>query len=338
MLWCHAESGMIEVLTPEGPRPWVTLRSGSGAAQVTSLDRDLLVAHYKQSGALLLRGFQLDVDAFRTIASWFCETSVFNESRNRRLIDETTIIQTVSLGDRAFPLHPELAREPWMPDLCMFGCLRPPSRGGETLVCDGVEVARRLPAAVADILKVNRFRYDRPATRAEILYWLKRLDPDDDLLGHPPAGCPYRFRRQDDAIVRSFSRPALHKPMFSDELAFGSFLLFSRYARKWLDYPLFETGELVSTELTDQIKQTADDIAVPVSWREGDVVILDNTRFMHGRRDVVDTEERLILSYFGYLTFAVPSDEEPANAIWRRQVFRPPVTMTLPEALAALKG
>ncbi|MGD8327858.1 MAG: TauD/TfdA family dioxygenase [Acidobacteriota bacterium] len=327
---------MIDVRSPAPDRPYVTIAPDVAGSAVTALDPELLITHYKQSGALLLRGFALDVDDFRTIASWFCETSVFNESRNRKLIDETNIIQTVSLGDRAFPLHPELAREPWMPDICMFGCLKPPSVAGETLICDGIEIVKRLPAPVVDLLEARRFRYDRPATREECIYWLRRVDPGDELLDHPPTGCPYRFRRQDGAIIRYFSRPALHRPMFADELAFGSFLLFGRYARKLMDYPVFETGETVSSELTEEIKKVSDEIKVPISWRQGDVVILDNTRFMHGRNAVHDTEERLILSYFGYLKFAIPSDEEPPDAIWRRQVFRPPITMTLAEALAAV--
>jgi len=327
---------MIDVLLPDAGRPYVTIAAEPEGSSVTALDPELLIAHYKQSGALLLRGFALDVDEFRTVASWFCDTSVFNESRNRRLVDEASIIQTVSLGDRAFPLHPELAREPWMPDLCMFGCLRPPSEGGETLVCDGVEIVKRLPAAVFDLLKARRFRYERPATREECLYWLRRVEPDDELLNAPPPGCPYRFRRQDGAIIRYFSRPALHKPMFSDELAFGSFLLFARYARKLMDYPVFDTGELIPQELAEEIRRTSDRIKVPISWHQGDVVILDNTRFLHGRNTVHDTDERLILSYFGYLRFAIPGDEEPPDAIWRRQVFRPPITMTIAEALAAL--
>ena len=38
----------------------------------------------------------------------------------------------------------------------------------------------------------------------------------------------------------------------------------------------------------------------------------------------VRAAERLILTYFGYLSFAIPDPEEPPNAIWRRENFEPP--------------
>jgi len=43
--------------------------------------------------------------------------------------------------------------------------------------------------------------------------------------------------------------------------------------------------------------------------------MIDNTRFMHGRRRVLNPESRLIATYFGYLNFAALNDEEPENAI-----------------------
>jgi hypothetical protein len=52
--------------------------------------------------------------------------------------------------------------------------------------------------------------------------------------------------------------------------------------------------------------------------------MLDNTRFMHGRTAIADPGERLIATYFGYLNFAIPDPEEPADPIWRREVFIPP--------------
>ena len=52
--------------------------------------------------------------------------------------------------------------------------------------------------------------------------------------------------------------------------------------------------------------------------------MLDNTRFMHGRTAITDPGERLIATFFGYLNFALPDPEEPADAPWRRADFYPP--------------
>jgi hypothetical protein len=52
--------------------------------------------------------------------------------------------------------------------------------------------------------------------------------------------------------------------------------------------------------------------------------MLDNTRFLHGRNTINDASSRLILSFFGYLKFAVPSVEETPHPPWRTEAFVPP--------------
>ena len=64
---------------------------------------------------------------------------------------------------------------------------------------------------------------------------------------------------------------------------------------------------------------------MPIEWRKGDVLMLDNTRFMHGRTAIRDPGKRRIATYFGYLRFARPDPEEPPNAVWRREDFLPPL-------------
>jgi len=61
-----------------------------------------------------------------------------------------------------------------------------------------------------------------------------------------------------------------------------------------------------------------------VNWQRGDLLILDNSRFMHGRTAVLPADGRLIASFFGYLKDAPRNREEPANPRWRRGNFRPP--------------
>jgi hypothetical protein len=73
-----------------------------------------------------------------------------------------------------------------------------------------------------------------------------------------------------------------------------------------------------------QIKATSDAITLAVQWRAGDVLMLDNTRFMHGRNQILDGAERQIATYFGFLTFAKPGPGEILDAPWRRGVFVPP--------------
>ena len=288
-----------------------------------------LGALFRDRGAVLLRGFHADMPRFERLARRLCSTAVVNESPGRVLLNGQGDVRSVDPGTDAFNLHPELSREPWKPDAALFACLSPPGAGGETLVCDGVAVVEALPAWLRAALSPRRLVYPQPIWPELLDFWLGTPTPDDALLAAPPPDCPYSFHRAKGRWWRVFSRPALHRPMFGDGAAFGNFLLFARFNNGRTGFPLLDDGSVVPDDWLVEIKRVADGLAVPVTWRQGDVLILDNSRFMHGRTAITDAAERRIATFFGYVPFAPPDPEEPRGARWRRQDFSPP----LPPAL-----
>jgi len=314
---------MADLIPPDATTPCLTVRA-RGERSALEVPADTIVRAYKQYGALLLRGFTTDLDIFAQFAEQFCSGSVFNESRSRQVLDDSRNIQSVSLGTAAFPLHPELSREPWKPDVCFFACLNPPRRLGATTVCDGSDLVDRLPPALREEMAARRLRYTRHSTPGELLTWFGTNDPSDAQLADPVAGCPFIFRRDGDQVQRSFSRPFLHRPMFTDRLAFGNFLLFARYGIDRWDFPAFDDGTFVPPAWTHIVREVGEEITASVAWRRGDILMLDNTRFLHGRTAVVPNDGRLIASYFGYLTFACANEEDPPGALWRQARLWPP--------------
>ncbi|MDO6413292.1 TauD/TfdA family dioxygenase [Sphingomonas sp. BIUV-7] len=315
---------MATIHLPRLGQPHVLVEA-AGERSILDLDREAIIALYKDRGALLFRGFGADAAQFRDFAWGFCATSVFNESPGRQPIEPARNIHTVDGGVGAFSLHPELSREPWKPDIAFFACLSAPSRGGETVICDGVEMVRAMPAAVREGLAGRRLLYIKPTWPELLDYWLGTPEPSDAELTKTSADCPYSFHRVHGDIVRVFSRPALHRPMFTDAPAFGNFLLFARFNNGRPDFPVLDDGHPVPEAWLQAIRGTGEGIKVAVQWRPGDVLMLDNTRFMHGRNAILDPGERLIATFFGYVDFARPDPEEPAHARWRRPGFRPPL-------------
>lgn len=290
-----------------------------------AIPETMFVEAYKRHGAFLLRAFKVDLDVFAQLTSRYCSASVFNESGGRELLDGELNIQTVNLGPAAFPLHPELSRVPWKPDVCFFWCMQRPTVGGATTVCDGVEIVRQMPPPVRGAFAARRLRYTKVAPAAVAEYWLGKPSPTPDDLNAIPAECPFEFRFDPAGrLLQSFSRPALHKPMFCDELAFGNYLIFGRYLLGARFFPTFETGEVVPDELVAAVKVLSDGLTMDIAWTEGDIAVVDNTRFMHGRRAITDVNERRIATVFGYLKFAIPDPEEGRDPPWRKPGFRPP--------------
>jgi alpha-ketoglutarate-dependent taurine dioxygenase len=296
-----------------------------GEQRLADLSHESIEALLKARGAVLIRGFPADVDDFRRFSDPFCSQWVINESRNRDMIDPDHVIQSVDRGQSVFSLHSEVSRSPWRPDICFFYCIQPPRSGGETTICDGVALAKALPEAVREGLTGQRFVYSQRVGRKHLAFWLGTETPTRAQLMAPPPGCPFHFFPAKSGVYAIFTRPALHRPMFSDELAFANFLLFARDMHGTDDFPTMGGGGLVPEEWVDAIRETSARLTTPVTWQAGDLLILDNSRFMHGRAAIEDPAERIIASRFGYLKDAPVNPEEPADPLWRRAPFSPPV-------------
>ncbi|MCW1402127.1 TauD/TfdA family dioxygenase [Novosphingobium sp. MW5] len=102
---------MANVHLPSPGIPLATIEA-NGERTIEELPPGEVMALYRQHGALLLRGFAADLDAFARFTRRLCPTAVKNESPGRVTIDQAGTIQSVNLGADAFPLHPELSREP----------------------------------------------------------------------------------------------------------------------------------------------------------------------------------------------------------------------------------
>jgi len=295
----------------------VVISPETKSQRIADIDLDSITNLYKKHGAILFSGFPFELNAFRDLTRRFCTHAVENRSGGRELIDPENSIQTVDPGDEPFPLHPELSREPWKPDVCFFACEKAPISGGQTIFCDGVELVRELPRRVRSALFKRKLRYDVPATREETRFWLKIEQPAADDLLNPPEDCPFEFREIRGVIHRSYVAPVFHRPMFHKGLAFGNFLLFSRYLHNDRSFPCFEDGTPVPDELVDPIQKTGEKLAVRRAWRLGDVLMLDNTRFLHARTAINELSARRIVTYFGYLNFASTEQDPLPNARWR---------------------
>lgn len=295
-----------------------------GGAPLEGIDADAVRAALERDGALLLRGFATTLDGFGHLTEALCSSSVFNESPHRDLLDRRSGVQTVNKGGDPFPLHPELSREPWRPDVCMFACLSPPGVGGQTNVCDGIAVVESLSPALRAELDRRKLIYIQRALPEVLKFWLGTDNPTDQQLNAPPASSPYQFRRAQGNVLRIFTRPVFEQTAFQDKPAWANFLLFARdYLRK-RNIPLLEGVGEFPDEWLDEVRQATRRHTYAHRWQQGDVLVIDNSRFMHGRRAIADADERQIATSFGYLKGIDRRPGEPVNPPWRTGRFIPP--------------
>lgn len=292
----------IRIQLPEDKQPLVEVLTEGGEVKLSSLDVDEIKHLFKVHGAILFRGFEVDMPSFAAFTDQFCDSYVSNESPGREVLSQDGRIQTVNLGERHFPLHPELAREPWQPDIAWFNCEKAATIRGETTICDGIAAAKAFPAELFTHLKENTLAHTIPTTLEWCANYFSKPDLKITQLGQYSTPS-LQFNVKNGEILRTYLRPMLHKPMFSDEWAYGNFLVFARKQLRVSYFPTYANGEEVTDKIVDEIERITNDLASEIKWQKGDLVMLDNTRFMHGRNPIGDPQNRRIYTQFGYASF-----------------------------------
>jgi len=54
-----------------------------------------------------------------------------------------------------------------------------------------------------------------------------------------------------------------------------------------------EDGSKIPVEIMTEVKQVCEQLTVNLPWHRGDLILVDNTRVMHGRREFTDQNREI---------------------------------------------
>lgn len=199
---------------------------------------------------------------------------------------DSIFLSTTSGSTFPLPLHGELYYQSSSPpEALFFYCETPPTEAGQTLVCNGFTLFDALPSWLQTRLTEQNISYTR--------YSAKELWQSD-------------YATQDaDALLQFLSQRNIHgeinaqgelKTVFTTSAVprvKGNHCFINNlmpFALREYQEPeatrsrvSFENGEAISIDMLNTIMEIAEQHQVGISWQAGDILILDNRCFMHGR-------------------------------------------------------
>jgi alpha-ketoglutarate-dependent taurine dioxygenase len=245
---------------------------------------------YTTHGVALLRGFATDASQFDRLASQFVAEPVVNGNATRVDVVPERAIQTVNSGTDAIPLHAEMAYSPFRPDVLCFHCLqRPAIRTGETLLCDGVELWQKMPPHLRTIFEEAQIRYSFRRNRmlaVQAQGQRDRLASDRGVKSH--------VAHPDGTIDLEFVAPAVHTTRHGGARAFANSVIVEA------DSASFDGGGPISDAVRRELAIFGASLSYRLAWENGDVLVIDNSRVMHGRRRLAPDDGRKIVLKMGW--------------------------------------
>jgi alpha-ketoglutarate-dependent taurine dioxygenase len=268
---------------------------GDGLAahdRLAALDRRAASDLLRLRGYVLLRGFARSVADFEALTRRFARRFRVHGNVRRQLVSSDGCTQKVDPGLHALPFHSEMSYGPFYPDTIWFYCAEPSGQGGETTVCDGMAVCRELSADVRRFLRAHRLEYNH---RYPLESWSRSIGTTSVALATAKLhALRLVFRRRGELgfhfdaerrLCVRYVTPAFARTRDGDE-AFANSLEIS-YLPNVIELRgggvSLEGGAPVPPEVLAEVARAASAVGERVPWQRGDVLMIDNSRSMHGR-------------------------------------------------------
>lgn len=253
-----------------------------------------------RQGYVRLPTYSTDPAALSRLLKGLCRQLTFDPAR----ASAGDGLQAVDAGTDAVGLHIENGNTPLPPDIVAFQSVQSASRGAQTTLCDGVAVLKQLSPAL-------RRRFSEPYTMTRYLprvIWQRyvaealKLDSaaqaDRRALEYFMSQIPGQTfsDAEDDGIDYTLQIPAIRQDNLSARPAFANALLGPSWNYQAPTYR-FSGGDVIDDSTLAELRSLGERYTREVAWADGDIVIIDNKRVMHGRRriDVPLSERRLVI-------------------------------------------
>lgn len=195
------------------------------------------------------------------------------------------------------PLHGELYfQQKSPPQLLWFYCQKKPLSNGETLLCDGIQIFASLPPKLQTLLSTRSLVYIRQHDKNTWPKLYGSSNPQEVSTWLTSQGFTYTWT-ENQSLITQFKTPAIIKrakqSVFINNLLPFAFRqtynaqktrarIYLEGDEEPLSKALFTELEAITKTLTDAIK-----------WEAGDIALVDNTRVLHGRNTVTDTQRQI---------------------------------------------
>jgi Taurine catabolism dioxygenase TauD, TfdA family len=266
---------------------------------ILDLEPPLVRAALARSGALLFRGFAMTVERFSALLKAHSSRTTLDPAREFRGDD----VQLVDSGLDEIGFHRENEASPFPPDIVWFYCQRAASSGSETTVCDGERVWQEMSPALRAVFEGKTLSYQRRIPEPLWKLYVARSHPELDdpsqvearhlfeLLASGERHSTVLIENNDLLLVRYVA--AVRATRLSRRLAVANSILGPSY--NYQRPQILLDGQPLSEHAREEFRELTERVCEEVAWRDGDVVMIDNARVMHGRRKIVDPRRSICI-------------------------------------------
>lgn len=277
-----------------------TLIRSDGRTDILDLPVPEVLRAFRGMNLLLFRGFGMDLDRFRKLTERLTTgfVSYAGGAAARALVDGDPTMMTVSEPTHHYPvpLHGEMYYVENKPQILWFYCVKPVAEGGATTVGDGCWILENLKDSTRRLFEENRIKYVmiHPEGRWQKIFLTESLD---DVRRHCEENrYTMRVDEKDGSIVTEYLSSAIWPTNHGNQRSFiNNVFAITRWEQAGVPFRKvrLEDGRPIPEAVLEELWEVEGRATRDVAWEPGDVLMVDNSRFLHGRREFKDLSREI---------------------------------------------
>jgi alpha-ketoglutarate-dependent taurine dioxygenase len=276
--------------------------------------------------ALLFRGFQVDNETFclftemlsknfSTYQGGAFERDRINGKKDLLSVDKIKSGKKMNINshankylrDKSLPLHGEMYYQKIRPELLWFYCEIPPTRQGQTTICDAAKLFQAISPTSQKLLLNNNLEYTRWYTKKD---WKTRFQVDTySALTEILRQGDFKYQLLPDGRLETrYVCPAIlfdndQTPLCINNIATvcSHELLHMLLGRRRDSIVRFESGRKIPFKLYAELLWLSRKLSWHHQWQKNDILLIENKQFLHGRKSVKKDNRKINVRMADYM-------------------------------------
>jgi len=234
---------------------------------------------FEKFGIILFKNFIIDPKKLTSFTDHY--TQIYSPDALRRKIRfSNQNIRNVDSGNIRVDLHSESSFNPAWPEIIWFYCNNNTAKGGETIICDGLLLWQKLNLETKNFFQLNPIKYKLSIPIVKRINKTgKKIWPMNSL------GVFNSFIDWDEGNLHlNQIRFAVQESRINNYLCFANHLIINYKDEPQIISRLMNNNKRIPKKFMNEIMKKSAENTLELKLEKNDFLMLDNKRFMHGRR------------------------------------------------------
>lgn len=255
------------------------------------IEKERVISSFQKKGIIEFENLPWEKNEIQDFTDYFTEKYSSDAVRRSKKYEKTNI-NSVDAGSTKIPLHSEASFSYAYPEIIWFYCYENDEKGSPTTICDGAELWQNLEKSTKEFFLKNPITY---TVAIDIPYKIKRKGQEKFFIEYPGVSDSL-IDWEIGKIMFNYSKFVINIDRKFDKIWFANHLLVGKDNEEQIKNITTNNNNSIPEDIMKEINIKSDELTYDYVWKKNRLLMLNNYKFMHGRRNFDSSSNREILN------------------------------------------